>query len=451
MRAVVVDPSVPARRRPNGAPVVSIAELPDPQPHAPGWVTVRPALSGICAADLELFSADAGDSPLSALLDGSPFVPGHEIVGVVEQAHKTRLVHEGMRVIVEPTLRCSHKGLPECERCRSGEGHLCENRDRSGPLCSGQMVGRSSTTRGGWGELVLVHEDMLIDADGLTDQRAVLAEPLAAAIHAVEAWTGQGERALVIGGGTLSRLIVATLRRRYPSLDITVVCEQRRAGSRSRVAHARREVRTQHVVDRSAEMAAITRVGADRMWRAAPVRILELAAHEVGARMLRPRGEAMLPVLDRGMDLVVDCRATEASVELGVRLVRAGGTIVMAGRPGRQSMDWSLVWSRQVSIRALRSFGRGPDTDRTIVRAKSWLSDPAFPVDELVTHRFPLDQVETALATARGGAGAGAIKVVLQGSAVPLTTRMVPETGAVDPDAPVILAGIASRRNAAPR
>src|SRR5438270_4680303 len=226
MRALVLSPSpAVARRRKPQHPGTSleVRDIKTPEPHAPGWVLVRPALAGICPSDLALVAHGAEPTSLDGHPLTRPLIPGHEVVGVVERAATTRWAREGHRVLVEPTLTCAHKGLPECPRCRAGDTHLCENADRSGTLCSGRAVGSSERTGGGWSEGFLVHEDMLVPADGISDQRGVLAEPAATALHAVFRWHRRGDRAVVIGGGTLSSLIVATLRRVAPEVEVTVI------------------------------------------------------------------------------------------------------------------------------------------------------------------------------------------------------------------------------------
>ena len=147
-------------------------------------MSIRPALAGICGTDLASCIVTRCQR-VHGHADSGTFIPGHKVVGVVERASSTRWAHEGDRVLVEPTLRCAHKGLAECRRCRSGDTHLCENADRGGAPCSGRSVGSSERAGGGWSEGFLVHEDMLVRADGISDQRGVLAEPAATALHAV--------------------------------------------------------------------------------------------------------------------------------------------------------------------------------------------------------------------------------------------------------------------------
>ncbi len=450
MRAVVVDPTSTQRhgRRRKPTATVEIRELPMPTIPAPGWVVVRPLLAGICPSDLALVAGRTTPSPLAAYGAPGPIIPGHEVVGFVQATHKTRNAREGDRVILEPQLWCRHKGLPECERCRAGEGHLCENRDRAGPICDGHGVGASLTTGGGWSEAILVHEEMLLPAEGIPDQRAVLAEPTATALHKAMRWQRNGDRVVVVGSGTRTRLIVALLAHLHPHLDITVVYDTRSEDRLTRLGRTHREVGTHLHVEFGSEVTAFSSLGAARVWRSAPEQVLESAADLVGARRLRAGG-SNLPVLDRGFDAVFDCRSTEPSVDLSLRLLRAGGTLVMAGRPGRQSVDWSLVWDRELAVLGTSGHGQLVNGRRALDVARELLGDPSFSVDGLVTHRFPLADIDKALATARAGARTGAVKVVLQDPAAPLITGMHDNEIAVNDDEPLLGAVAARIRNEA--
>ncbi len=107
---------------------------------------------------------------------------------------------------------------------------------------------------------------------------------------------------------------------------------------------------------------------------------------------MRPAGGG-LPVLDGGVDVVFDCRASALSIDLAVRLLRAGGTLVLCGRSGRHEIEWSLIWARELTVRGAASYGREPDGKRTFGTIREWLSDASFPVDGVVTHRFPARRV----------------------------------------------------------
>ena len=119
MRALVVDPTLldpgsgrrgRGRRRraqPSSSLPVEVRDVRTPVPPGPGWVLIRPALAGICGTDLALVHRDPVPNVLTAYAAAGTFIPGHEVVGVVERASSTRWAHEGDRVLVEPTLRCA--------------------------------------------------------------------------------------------------------------------------------------------------------------------------------------------------------------------------------------------------------------------------------------------------------------------------------------------------------
>ncbi len=106
MRAMVLD----APRRP-----LRPADVPRPEA-APGQVLLRVRACGICRTDLHAVDGDLPDPKL-------PLIPGHEIVGTVEE------VGEG----VDRGLLGRRMGVPwlgftdgTCAHCRSGRENLCD-------------------------------------------------------------------------------------------------------------------------------------------------------------------------------------------------------------------------------------------------------------------------------------------------------------------------------------
>ena len=103
MRAMVlVEP-----RRP-----LDLRELPDPRPQA-GQVLLRVRACGVCRTDLHIADGELPDPKL-------PLVPGHEIVGIVEEG--AGRFARGTRVGV-PWLGWT---CGVCVYCRSGRENLCE-------------------------------------------------------------------------------------------------------------------------------------------------------------------------------------------------------------------------------------------------------------------------------------------------------------------------------------
>src|SRR5215207_10769755 len=111
MRAWIVDRPGPIKSRP-----LQLVELPDPHP-APGQVRLRVLTCGVCRTDLHLLE---GDLPPRR----AGVVPGHEVVGVVDE------IGEG-----SSRFRLGdHVGVPwlartdgSCRFCRRGDENLCES------------------------------------------------------------------------------------------------------------------------------------------------------------------------------------------------------------------------------------------------------------------------------------------------------------------------------------
>lgn len=109
MRAMLLRVPGPAE----GGPLEP-SELPEPEP-GPGEIKVRVRACGVCRTDLHIVE---GDLELPKL----PVVPGHQIVGVVEELGRgVKRFREGDRVGV-PWL---YNTCGRCRFCREGEENLC--------------------------------------------------------------------------------------------------------------------------------------------------------------------------------------------------------------------------------------------------------------------------------------------------------------------------------------
>lgn len=139
--------------------------LAEPQP-GPTQVRLKVRACGVCRTDLHLCD---GDLPLR----GSPRVPGHEVVGVVEAlGDQVRGVRIGDRVGV-PWL---HQACGRCRYCLAGQENLCDRPDFTG-----------WTVDGGYADTMLAQAEALLPIpDGYTDAEA--APLLCAGLIGFRAW-----------------------------------------------------------------------------------------------------------------------------------------------------------------------------------------------------------------------------------------------------------------------
>ncbi len=202
-----------------------LRELPDPKLVADDWVTVKPVVTGVCGSDIKQIFLDADiDNPLRALIS-FPHVLGHEVAALVtDVGPSVRRVKVGERVAVSPWLPCEVRGLPPCERCKSGDLSLCDNFTR-GSLAPGIHAGNCRDVPGGYSDRMIAHESMCFPIpDGVTDEQAALSDPFAVALHAVrKAPPKPGETALVYGCGPLGLLTVHAISRLYPDVRVIAV------------------------------------------------------------------------------------------------------------------------------------------------------------------------------------------------------------------------------------
>jgi threonine dehydrogenase-like Zn-dependent dehydrogenase len=354
----------------------------DPAPlRGTDWVQVTPLLSGICGTDMGLLTgrASAVLSPFASF----PAVLGHEVVGVVEET--------GQRVVLDPIISCTVRGLEPCPRCAAGQARFCL-RAADGDLSPGMLVGYCADLPGGWSDGMVAHTSQLHPIpDELSDELSVLLEPFSVALHAVLARSpGVGERVLVIGGGTLGLCTVAALRLVEPRAEVILLAR-----------HAAQRLLGERL---GASMAAGGRDAA-----------VQAAIRHAGARAHRSiLGQT---VLSGGFAQVYDAVGSRRSLADAMRVSEPGGRLVLVGGPAEVGgLDWTLAWSRELRIDGTYVYGLEPSlpgTPHTFDEAiRLLLANPELPLGELVTHRFRLEDWRRAMAVSLSRGRSGALKVV---------------------------------------
>lgn len=357
MRAVRYYPSVPkyllartlGKRYPVSLLPLRLVDAPEPIPPA-GWVRVKVRLCGICGSDIALLYGK--NSPRLSGFFSFPAVLGHEILGTVD----------GKRVVVNPNLACRERGFDSCEACARGEENLCLN-VAEGAFASG-MLGFCRDLPGGWGEWIVAHPDQVHAVpDGVPDERAVLAEPLAVALRGLRDLDFSKDlKTLVIGAGTIGLIAVKVMRILGYAGEIHVA--------------ARYPLQTELAIE----------LGADRVYSD-----VWDATRLVGAKSYR----AIIgpPGWRGGFDVVVDAAGSKTSLQQASWAAREGGKLLLLGSPGQMKHDFSPHWFREVKL--LGSYIYSNDDFRKAVE----LLPQAEGIERLVTHTFSLVDWKKALRT----------------------------------------------------
>jgi L-idonate 5-dehydrogenase len=177
-----------------------------------GTAVVRPLFGGICGSDLHYYASGR----VGAFMLQQPLVLGHEVVGEVVEDPSGRF-RAGARVAVHPATADG-----DCPECRSGHPNVCRH---------GRYLGSAATmphTQGAFAELTALRPDQLRPLpDGLPTLRAVLAEPLGVALHAINRADGvDGKRVLVSGAGPIGLLTAgAAMAQGAASVTVTDLLE----------------------------------------------------------------------------------------------------------------------------------------------------------------------------------------------------------------------------------
>ena len=315
----------------NGPRDVRVEELPDPKIEAPEDAVLRVTMSGICAADVEMYYRQGLDFiHLGTVL-------GHEYVGVVEEVGRgvTR-IRKGDHVIGSPYPSCG-----ACPECREKLTSHCRGTGRAA---------LGSTLSGAHAERMRVpfadHTLERVPAD-LTDEQVIcVGDAFSTALHHASLGGDlTGKPAAVLGLGLAGLLGVMALRTlgADPVIAIDVIPGrlERAKGLGAEPLHAGTE-----------------RVG----------------------RVLRERTEG------RGVAFLLETTADVQAVGLGLGGLRAGGALVLGGTytEDRLPVPSAAHW------KSLRIFTGVASTREWNRLALQWIAAGRIDLAPFVTDTLPL-------------------------------------------------------------
>jgi len=353
--------------------MLKLGDVPEPALPARDWVRVMPSVSGICGSDLAAISGH-----ISLYLDpltSYPFVPGHEVVGVLD---------DGARVVIEPALGCVVRGIdPPCPRCAEGRPGLCYN-VTEGPIEVGLQTGYCADTGGGWGEVLVAHPSQIHAVpEALSDEAAVLVEPLACCIHAALRGAASPDDVVVVSGaGTIGLLTVAAVRLFTPPKRLIAIAK--------------------HPTQRD----LARKLGADQV--VAPADVFQRIRFATGARRLDGMNRSLLL---GGADVTFECVGRADSLNDAVRFTREGGTVIAVGMPGEEKVDWAPIWQRELTITGAYAYGSEPRQKGRPTFDLALEAAPQLHLDELTGPLFGLADYRDAITYAMSAGRLGAVKV----------------------------------------
>ena len=335
-----------------------VNDYPVPEPGS-DEVLIRVEACAICGTDPKIRAHGWPNHPAYG-----EFILGHEYGGKIAALGKgVTEFRIGDRVAVEP-----HKGCGVCDNCRDGLYNTCLN---YGNLAKGHRH-YGFTTNGGYAEYAANHTNSVYKIPGnMPIDAATLITTAATSLYGIRRIGGihAGETVVVSGPGTiglmgvlLSRLLGAG------TIILTGTRAERLAMGLALGADIVINVRQEDVVER----------------------ILELT-DGVGA------------------DAVLECAGSEQAATDTVEYSKKNGRIALVGIY-REPVSLNLGKVAQWNITIAGSKAEG---ERSLAQALPLLSRHVGVLSSLITHTFPLDEVNKAFETAEKRLG-GAIKVVVK-------------------------------------
>ena len=322
----------------------------------PGELKLKMHATATCGTDAKIYRH--GHHRLQP-----PQVIGHELAGeVVDVGEGVTGFHVGDRVQVIAAVPCG-----DCWACTSGAMTVCPNQTSMGYQYPG-----------GFAELMIVPRPVLkVDGvnripDGVSYAEASVTEPLACALNAQElARVGDGDVVAVMGAGPIGCMHVRLAR----ALGAAEVCLVDVNGERLALSAAR--VHPDAAVDASRE-------------------------DLVDAVLKRTDG--------RGASVVITAAPSAQAQEDAIDMAAPRGRISFFGGLPKDDpyirCDSNKVHYRELFL--IGANGSSPDHNR---RAVDHIATGAVPVDDLITHRLPLERVHDAIEAVISGS---AIKVVVE-------------------------------------
>jgi threonine dehydrogenase-like Zn-dependent dehydrogenase len=353
--------------------MLKLGDVAEPELPARDWVRVMPTLSGVCGSDLAAIGGHA--SLYLDPLTSYPFVPGHEVVGTLE---------DGTRVVIEPALGCKVRGIePPCPRCAEGRPGLCYN-VTEGPIEVGLQTGYCADTGGGWGEVLVAHPSQLHAVPStLTDEAAVLIEPFACCVHAaLRGGATKDDIVVVSGAGTIGLLTVAAVKMFTPPKRLIAIAK--------------------HPTQRD----LARRLGADQV--ISPNEVFQRVRFATGARRLEGMNRSLLL---GGADVTFECVGRADTLNDAVRYTREGGTVIAVGMPGEEKVDWAPIWQRELTVMGAYAYGAEPKKKGRRTFELALEAAPELHLETLTGPLFGLGEYRDAIAYAMSAGRLGAVKV----------------------------------------
>lgn len=315
---------------------IEMHDVPEPVIAKADEVLLRMETIGICGSDVHYYTTGRIGSQVVQY----PFAVGHESAGtVLEVGPAVAALKPGDRVAIDPAMPCG-----QCDQCRKHRTHTCRQLRFLG--CPGQAEGCLS-------ERLVMPAGSLFPIDAaMSFEQAALSEPLSIGMYAVKlSGIGSGARVAILGAGPIG---------------LSVMVAAHAAGAAA--------LYVTDPIDGRLTMAE--RFGVD--WSGNPLSLDPVAA--ISARE---------PLL---LDAVFECCGQASALDQAVEMLAPGGTLMLVGIPEVDRIAFSIDTLRRRELRLLNVRRQ----NECVQPALDLLASGRYPVETMVTHRFPFEHTREA-------------------------------------------------------
>jgi L-iditol 2-dehydrogenase len=355
---------------------LEIHEFPPPKTDE-NTALLRISHCGICGTDKHIYKNESKTHYLG-LPTNFPIIPGHEIVGTIENlgggARKTmaldpsETIEEGLRVVPIIDLRCE-----ECWACRNFPGW---------PVCEkGATYGWGISSKnpphlfGGFADYMYLLPNVKLAKvpDEVPDRIAVYAEVLAVGITTFQRVLRSSQ---IYGEGT--PLAGDVVIQGSGPLALAHIITAKIIGANRIIVVGKPKYRTDYLKQK---------FGVDEV-----LNVDETTQEE--------RIHTVLDILGgKGADVVCECTGYPEVVEEGLSCVKPFGTYAIAGIYTDLGRSSTINVQKLISGKYVTVVGVPGQTNMSYVMALRVLKKlrSEIPFDEIVTHTFPLDEINHAM------------------------------------------------------
>jgi threonine 3-dehydrogenase len=331
------------------APGIEVASVPKPSA-GPGEVLIAVRHAGVCGTDLHIAEWDAwAQGRLKP-----PLVIGHEFAGeIVAVGDGVAQLKAGQLVTAEGHIVCGH-----CLQCRTGNSHICRNT---------RIIGVDRD--GAFAEYIVMPATNVLPLDGIPTTVGAVMDPMGNAFHSVLTAEIPGSTVFIVGCGPIGCFAVGIARA---------------AGAAKVMAS-----------DVNPKRLALARqMGAHVTINAATDDAARVVLEETG-------GE--------GADVVCEMSGVPTALHQAFAAVRLGGRVQLLGIPkGEVPVDFA----GEIIFKGITVYGViGRKMYETWHQMRRYLSAGLLDPRPVITHQFPLAQIDQALAAIRSG---DAGKIILE-------------------------------------